>query len=139
MPSQEDLMLQYKKIDSSNPAKNPIIQCHANRARCEFSTEFVVVENNVEVAFLCYENNPRHLSGFIYEIYVISEFRNHGLGNEILSFAESLAKKDQKSAVKLKPYALDRTIDVNILIEWYKRKGYSWATDDPCKMEKQID
>ncbi|WP_339139064.1 GNAT family N-acetyltransferase [Kerstersia gyiorum] len=131
-------MLKAIKIDSNNSARNPIIQDLARKAHNGFSSEFVFVRNDVEVAFLCYDNNPRYSSGFIYEIYVICEFRKQGLGSEILAYVESLAKKDGKSAIRLEPRAFDRTLDEGVLIAWYTRKGYSWATDDPKKMEKQL-
>lgn len=131
-------MLQVIKVDSANPVRNHLIRDLAKRAKNGFSSEFVFVQDGVEVAFLSYENNPRYPSAFIYEIYVVCEFRKQGLGNEILAYAESLAEKDGKSAIRLEPHAFDRSLDKDVLIAWYTKKGYSWVTEDAEKMEKLI-
>lgn len=91
-----------------------------------------------EAGFLCYDDWSDQSNGFIYEIFVLPEYRNHGIGRSLLSHSEQLAKSLHCKSIRLEPHAFDHTIDLSCLISWYTRNGYATMPDDTTKMEKLL-
>lgn len=91
-----------------------------------------------EVALLSYEDWSEKYIGFIYEIYVLPEYRYQGIGELLLFYAESKACELKCRYIKLKPYPLDEKTDKDRLIAWYKKNGYFQSPDEEEIMEKKI-
>lgn len=131
-------MLEITKINTIDEVNNAVIRERAERARNGKSQEFCARLNGTEVALLSYENWSEDSSGFIYEIYVLPDFRKRGIGGELLSHAESVARQLGHRKIRLKANAFDHTVDIKWLISWYTRKGYLEIAERPYQMEKTL-
>lgn len=126
------------KIDILESMDNLYLRDRAERASGGRSKEFVAIIDGREAGLLSYEDWSDQSLGFIYEIYVLPEYRAQGIGRGLLSYAEKLAKKLHCTSIRLEPYPLDRTQDSEWLVSWYARHGYVQKTDDLAKMEKNL-
>ena len=131
-------MLKINEINDLTEVKNTIIQERAKQARSDRSQEYVVMFDGSESAFFSFEDWSDRSLGFIYEIFVLPDFREQGIGTELLSYAESLAMNLGCSVIQLKPYALDRSVSLEWLVSWYSKKGYNIKASDTEKMEKTL-
>jgi len=129
-------LLSINKINKLNEIKDSMIRDRAERAGCGRSQEYVAFFEGAEAAFLSFEDWSDKSIGFIYEIFVFPVFRKQGIGTELLSYAESLAMSLGCSVIELKPYAFDRSVSSELLVSWYRKKGYDFMTGDTGKMEK---
>ncbi len=94
--------------------------------------------NGDEAGLLSYEDWSHQALGFIYEIFVLPEFRQQGIGAILLSYAENHAFQLSCTHIRLKPYPLDQKTDRERLLAWYTKNGYFQKTDEPEIMEKSI-
>ena len=131
-------MREVVQIQSSDDVKNEVLCDRARRANIVRSTEFIVIDNDTELALLSYEDWSERSEGFVYEIFVLPPYRNNGIGSFLLSYAEDLAIKLGCTRICLKPYSLDKDIDNQWLIEWYAKKGYQRNTVETEIMEKNL-
>jgi GNAT superfamily N-acetyltransferase len=131
-------MLEIVKITNGIELKNEVLSEMACLARSGRSREFVALVGSSESAFLSYEDTPNRSIGFVYEIYVLPEFRRQGIGANLLSYAESLATELGCIRIQLKVHAFDRTVDMEWLASWYKNKGYVKKNDEPEIFEKLL-
>ncbi|ELC7281780.1 GNAT family N-acetyltransferase [Aeromonas veronii] len=131
-------MMSITKIDTLESVENLYLRERAERARSGRSREFVAKIDGCEAGLLSYEDWSDQSLGFIYEIFVLPEYRGQGLGRGLLSYAEELAKGLHCTSIRLEPYAFDHTLDSEWLVSWYARHGYMQKTDDLAKMEKSL-
>jgi len=131
-------LLKIDEINDLTEIKNTIIQERAKQARNGKSQEYVAKFNGSESAFLSFEDWSDKSLGFIFEIFVLPDFREQGIGAELLLYAESLAMKLGCSVIQLEPYAFDRSVSSEWLVSWYRKKGYNIKASDTEKMEKTL-
>ena len=129
-------IIKSKNLDDIN---NSTIKKRVERAKSGRSTEFILLKDGSEAAFLSYEDWSDESAGFIYEIYVLPNFRGQGLARELLDYAEDNAERLNCSIIRLKPHPLDSDTKKNKLINWYQSKGYVLKNDNDREvMEKYI-
>lgn len=126
------------KIDSINALKSPVLCERAKRAHGGRSQEFVMTANEHEAGLLSYEDWSDQAVGFIYEIFVLPEFRQQRIGAILLSYSENHALQLRCTHIRLKPYPLDEETDPERLVAWYKKNGYFQKPDEPEIMEKAL-
>lgn len=114
-------MRKVLKIDSIDTLKSPVLFERAKRAHGGRSQEFVILENGHEAGLLSYEDWSHQAVGFIYEIFVLPEFRQQSIGALLLSYAENHALQLRCTHIRLKPYPLDQETDPDRLVAWYKK------------------
>lgn len=73
---------------------------------------------------------------FIYYMYVVPNFRNQGIGSELLRFAENMAFKRGNPSVALQPHEIEQGFSIQALRSWYTKRGYSDRESDPKRMAK---
>ncbi|WP_271103857.1 GNAT family N-acetyltransferase [Pseudomonas tohonis] len=129
-------MLSIIEIKNSDSISNFKLRELAERAKNGRSLLYIAKTGTLEVGFLCYDDWSDQGSGFIYEIFVLPEFRNQGVGLALLQYSENLAHRLKCTSVRLEPHAFDGTIDLNWLISWYKKQGYTPMRNDHNKLEK---
>jgi GNAT superfamily N-acetyltransferase len=125
-------------IEPVNTLKSSTLCKRAERANGGRSQEFVALVNGEEAALLSYEYWSDQSVGFIYEIFVLPEFRKQGIGALLLSYAEERARQLHCTYIRLEPYALDQVTDRDRLVAWYTKNGYFQKSNDPKKMEKDL-
>lgn len=131
-------MRKVLKIDSIDALKSPVLFERAKRAHGGRSQEFVILENGHEAGLLSYEDWSHQAVGFIYEIFVLPEFRQQSIGALLLSYAENHALQLRCTHIRLKPYPLDQETDPDRLVAWYKKNSYFQKSDEPEIMEKAL-
>lgn len=131
-------MYKVQKIDSIGALESPVLCERANRAHGGRSQEFVIMANGREAGLLSYEDWSHQSVGFIYEIFVLPEFRQQGIGTTLLSYAENHALQLCCARVRLKPYPLDQDTDPERLVAWYTKNDYFPIPDNPEILEKPL-
>lgn len=131
-------MLHISEIPISASVSHPILRDLAERAKSGRSINFIAKVEEDEVGFLCYEDWTDQSNGFIYEIYVLPAYRQIGIGNRLLSYAEGLARSLGCTSIRLEPHAFDRTVTLDLLRSWYANKGYVRMAGEANKLEKAL-
>lgn len=127
-------------VQRSSPKEilDPLLRYRAERGHAGRSLEFVAVDNGIEMGMLSYEDRSDTALAFIYEIFVLPQFRRRGITNMLLSHAEAFAVGQHCQLVRLEPRPLDETPDMSQLETWYVRAGYLRSPDYPSLMEKSL-
>lgn len=88
--------------------------------------EFVASVDGDVAGLLIFEHYPRESMGFVYEIFVLEEFRERGLGGMLLTHAETIALQVGCVLLRLFVRSLDQEYlnDVQ-LAAWYSRRGFT--------------
>jgi len=131
-------LIKINKINDLDEIKNNLLRERAERSKTGRSIEFIAVSDESEAAFLSYEDWSDKSLGFIYEIFVLPEFRNEHIGSTLLARAEEVAINLGCSRLELDVHAFDRTIDKASLYSWYSDKGYVRISNKPERMTKPI-
>jgi GNAT superfamily N-acetyltransferase len=126
------------KTHAPNETRDEVLGNRAKRASSGRSTEFVAVVNGVESGLLSYEDWSRDKVGFIYEIFVLPDFRAQGIGTALLLYAEDLAIHLGCTKIRLNARALDDQTNQEGLVLWYVGKGYIQKSDSAEQMEKNL-
>ncbi|MHC8470579.1 GNAT family N-acetyltransferase [Plesiomonas shigelloides] len=131
-------MIEINQVNNLNEIQNSTIRSRAKRAQSGRTLEFIANCDGLESAFLSFEDWSDKSLGFIYEIYVLPEFRHQSLGSALLQKAEEVATNLGCTKLQLNVYPLDRTIDKSALFSWYSDKGYVRDSKNSERMEKAL-
>ena len=131
-------MIIVVEVHVLNEVANETLSYRAKRASSGRSSEFIALLNGVECGLLSYEDWSDREEGFVYEIYVLSDFRKQGIGTALLSHAEDLAIKTGCTKIRLDARALDRETNQESLLSWYQDQGYIQESDGVEQMEKSL-
>jgi GNAT superfamily N-acetyltransferase len=126
------------EIATSALVSNRRLRDLAEQAKGGRSRRFIAKLEEREVGFLCYEDWADQSNGFIYEIYVLPGYREKGIANSLLSYAEELAGSLGCTSIRLQPHAFDRTVTLDLLRSWYANKGYVPMPGDANMLEKAL-
>lgn len=132
------VLIEVNQVNNLNKIQNNTLRTRAERAKSGRTLEFIAKCDGLESAFLSFEDWSDKSFGFIYEIYVLPEFRNKSLGGSLLQKAEEVAIKLGCTKLQLDVHAFDRTIDKSTLYSWYSEKGYIKVSSNSERMEKII-
>ena len=124
----------------SNPAHliDASLRERAQQAKVARSRQFVAREDGIESAYLSFENRSDINTGVIYELFVLPQYRNRGLGSALVCFAERITRSIGCGRVRLSPRAFDASVDQNWLESWYAKQGYALASDGTTEFEKSL-
>ncbi|EJG0781649.1 GNAT family N-acetyltransferase [Vibrio parahaemolyticus] len=127
------------EVSSFEEVKNKTIRHRVKRASTGRSLEYVANLDGYEVGLLSLELG-RHPSdqGFIYEVYLLPEFRSKGVGEKLMIHAESQARTLGCKSVRLEARAFDNTIETQWLISWYRKQGFEMIAGSTEYMEKSL-
>ncbi|MGD9211802.1 MAG: GNAT family N-acetyltransferase [Desulfobacteraceae bacterium] len=131
-------MIEIIPIKNLKQVINTILRQRAEQASSRRSTEYIVMYENKEVAILSYEDWSDKKLGFIYEIYVLPEYREKGIGTKLLLFSENKAIQLGCNRLELNANPFDRSIEKDILISWYEKHGYVMQSNSFERMEKLV-
>ncbi|WP_348854356.1 GNAT family N-acetyltransferase [Proteus mirabilis] len=120
-------MLEIKKIELTH-VKNNCLKERMERASSGISSEYIAFMDGIEVGVLSLEHWAKISSAFIYEIYVLPDYRRRGIGEKLLTFAEEEAIQLHCDHIKLEPNNFDKTVELEKLIYWYEKNGYKKTT-----------
>lgn len=131
-------VLSITESKNSNLISSPILCRLSEYAKNGRSRNYIAKIDECEVGFLCYDDWSDQGSGFIYEMFVLPEYRGEGVGQSLVLYSEELAKSLSCNFIRLEPRAFDYTVNLSWLVSWYQRRGYSPMPNDPNKMEKVL-
>lgn len=129
-------MYEVFSVNCTNELIDGVLRERAIRANSGRSKEFVALINGEEAGFLSYEDWQDQLQGFIYEVFVLPEFRKQGIATLLIQHAEDHAIHLNCKSIRLKPRALGQEPDTSQLIMWYQSVGYFQSRDEPEVWEK---
>lgn len=118
---------------------HPLLRERVEKGKRPGTSEFVALHNGVETGLLIFEHFPNHSLGLVYEIYVLAEFRATGVGNLLLSHAETVALSSKCKTLRLFARSLDQEFikDENLMC-WYSSKGFIRDAHEPGWMQKKL-
>ncbi|WP_265212002.1 GNAT family N-acetyltransferase [Herbaspirillum lusitanum] len=125
-------------VEHLTDIQNPFLRERAVKGTNARVTNYLAWKDDVEIAFLSYEDWSEKGIGFVYEINVLPEFRSKGAGSKLLSFAEARAIDLGCKRIQLKPYSLDLNISNEWILAWYTSKGYLSTADNSEYLEKTL-
>ena len=131
-------VIEVNQVNKLNEIQNGTLRARAERAQSGRTLEFIAKCDGLESAFLSFEDWSDKSLGFIYEIYVLPEFRNQSLGGSLLQKAEEVAIKLGCTKLQLDVHAFDRTLDKSALYSWYSDQGYVRESRNSERMEKVL-
>lgn len=129
---------EIEQRSSPEEIQDPLLRYRAKRGHGGRSLEFVAVDQGVEMGMLSYEDRSNTVLAFVYEIFVLPQFRRRGVAAMLLSYAEAFAARQHCQVVRLEPRPLDEAPDLSQLESWYMRAGYLRSTEYPALMEKSL-
>lgn len=129
---------EIEQRSSPEDIQDPLLRYRAQRGHGGRSREFVAVNQDVELGMLSYEDRSDTALAFIYEIFVLPQFRKRGVAAMLLSHAEAFAVQKQCEVVRLEPRPLDENPNLHQLESWYERAGYRRSAQHPELMEKSL-
>ncbi len=131
-------MLEAVEIGDPINVKNEILLGRVMQGRSPKTREFIALRDGVEAGLLIYEDWGRP-EGFIYEIFVLRDFRKGGVGTWLLSYAEQIAAQLGRTCVRLTVRSLDRDeLSDEGLTSWYEEKGYVRSAIERDMLEKRL-
>ena len=129
---------EIEQHSSPEEIQDPLLRHRAQRGHGGRSLEFVAVDQGVEMGMLSYEDRSDIALAFVYEIFVLPQFRERGVAAMLLAHAEAFAVQQQCQVVRLEPRPLDEVPDLSQLESWYMRAGYLRSAEYPELMEKPL-
>lgn len=117
---------------------NDLIRGRAIHAKMKQSRQFLACVNGREAGYLSYDDRADIETGVLYEVFVLPEFRQQGVGSRLVSFAEDLAVSLKCSRIRLSPTPFDQSVTQAQLDSWYTKKGYQLARDGSREFEKSL-
>ncbi|HHY0368250.1 TPA: GNAT family N-acetyltransferase [Vibrio parahaemolyticus] len=122
----------YQKVTSAK------FRSRFESGRSSRTKEYVAFYGDRELAALIYENWQEKSLGFVYEIIVLPEYRNQGLGSLMLEFAETTALELGCSRIELDSHPLDDDTEREWLVSWYESSGYIKESKTSERMYKKL-
>lgn len=127
------------QIEENYAVKNSFLRERIAHGKRPGTREFVALSEGMEAGLLIFEHFPSSSLGFVYEIFVLKEFRGLGIGNLLLSQAEDVAIESACKVLRLTARSLDQEfIKDDDLKSWYCRKGFIRNSSDSGDMLKSL-
>ena len=126
------------KLEDPKLLKDSILRESASAVFYEISNQFVAIDTEgTEMGFISIEDWPGHSLGFIQTVFVLSDYRRNGIGQQLISAAEDFAKERGYESVWLRPREIEQGITIDSLTKWYQQLGYELSSDED-HMEKVL-
>ena len=105
-------------------------------AKSKYTRQYVALEDGSERAFVALDLEPSR--AVLYELWVPTAQRGHGVGTAVLTAVEGLALRAGCTTVVVRPKPLDSGIDPERLARFYRTHGYEPLDADPGLMSKVV-
>jgi GNAT superfamily N-acetyltransferase len=131
--------MKFVEVEETHAVNHPLLRERVEKGKRSGTREFLAFFDGVEAGLLIFEHFPNNSLGFVYEIYVLEQFRAMGIGNQLLSLAETVALDSGCTTLRLTARSLDQEfINDENLMSWYGRKGFIRDSSDPGGMQKSL-
>jgi len=124
------------EIVAPSQLKSAVLRERATQRKKPNSRQFIALDNGAEAGYISFDHRADIGTGIVYDLLVLPEYRQRGIGKRLLAFGEDVAASLNCYQVRLNPTAFDGSVFQQWLESWYSRRGYVWATDETREMEK---
>ncbi len=131
------MALEIVELMNPHDLVSDLLRQRAINARWPNSVQYLATLEGREVGYLSFDHRRDIDAGIIYEIVVLHEFQNRGVGSALLAHGESVAADLGCQNVVLAPVAVEAGLSEAQLRKWYTRRGYR-NRDQSSEMEKCI-
>ena len=132
-------MLEIIEFSQPEELKELPLQERAVRAKVTGSRQFVSLHDKKEVGYLSFDEHMEIKTGVLYEVFVLPQFRQQGIGSRLVIFGEDFARSIGCQRVRLSPRAFDQSVTQSWLESWYGKRGYCIAQDGSQEFEKYFE
>ena len=134
----ERSVLESVEISDPSDVENDLLRERVLAGRTSKTSHFIALRDGVEAGLLIYEDWGRP-EGFIYEIFVLPDFRRSGIGTWLLSYAEIVSLQLGRTSVRLIARSLARNeLSDEVLTSWYESMGYVRSPLEEGMLEKPL-
>lgn len=138
-PKNGFIEMELRELTSSEQTSSDAIRERARvSSKARHTRQYAVIENDQEVAFLSLDMVPGSEYLVLYEMFVLSDARQRGIGSQLLLAVENLARLLGYEKVALSPWPLEDTSAQADLINWYKGRGYRERPECLTELEKSV-
>ena len=131
--------LEYEEVNDQVQISNSELSNRVkHRSKNRFSKHFIVQKGRFSVAFLSLDIRPHTDYLVLYELYVLSKYRNLGVGTKILSYVCDMAKSQGFKRIILTAKPIDPSISVERLACWYNKRGVVKSAEYINEFEKVV-
>jgi ribosomal protein S18 acetylase RimI-like enzyme len=132
-------MIELAELTQDRPFTNQALADHASKTSAsKLTIKYRVLDDGGEVGFVALDRWNDFGILTLYDLYVLSEARGHGLAKRILSEVERAAKEEGFTRVTLDATPRDPDFPAERLEAWYRRQGYQTRSDCETELEKEI-
>ena len=133
------ICMEIQEFCSPDGVQNEVLRERAQvggRGQC--TRQYVVIEHETEIGLLVMDLFPDKAYAFLYEVFVLKEYRLRGIGGRILDTAEKLARKNGYRELYVDVVPLDSDYSQDRLVKWYEQRGYKPRSHRPNEMAKEL-
>lgn len=131
-------MVEIFELTQPCELREQLLRERAERAKAVRTRQFVALRDKREIGYLSFDDRSEIKVGVLYEILVLPQFRQQGVGSQLIIFAEKLARSVGCQRIRLSPKAFDQSVSQNWLESWYEKHGYCIARDGSQEFEKYL-
>lgn len=125
-----DGSLEIVPIKGPADIKNDVLRGRAKLGwRDAWTNGFVTSTDASESGLLMLDFYERTSTARIYEIYILEQFRQRGIGTWLVEFALAEAKKYGANVLELEAFPLDTSVEISRLRNWYSAMGFDGKPD----------
>jgi len=106
--------------------------------KAKWTRHYVAYDDGREVAFVSLDINARVDYLVLYEMFVPERLRTQGIGSRVLLEIERTARNLAYHKVTLLPQPIDPAISRDVLIGWYRKRGYTARVEFQEELEKSL-
>jgi len=106
------------------------------KAQC--TRQYAAHENGQEIGLLVLVLCPDREFAFLYEIFVLKQFRDRGIGSRLLAAAEMFVKKKGYQRMYVDAIPLEHDYSEKDLVAWYAKYGYEPRGHRPNELAKEL-
>ncbi|WP_186467899.1 MULTISPECIES: GNAT family N-acetyltransferase [unclassified Burkholderia] len=125
-------------VDGWQCFKHDLLRARAQRSNGGWANYFLLHVGSDEAGLMVLDILDRPPCAVIREIYVLPDFRQGGLGDQLLSHAQTVAEHRLLRTLKLEVRPLDASTSLEWLTQWYLKRGFREDPTRPAEMIKEF-
>ncbi len=131
-------MIEISRIDRSDKIQGITLRERAESGSSIRTSLFLAMSDGSEAGLVLYEDWSERRLAYVYEIFVLPQFRRCRIGHLLLSYCEARALALDCRTIRLKARPLSSFPDTDRLMAWYTSCGYRPMPNSTNELEKRI-
>ena len=96
-------MLEIIEFTQPDELRELLLRERAQRTKVVRSRQFVAYKNRREFGYFSFDDRSEIKTGVLYEVFVLPQFRQQGVGSQLIIFAEDFARSIGCQRIRLSP------------------------------------